>query len=203
MASISEAKTLGGVGSILLLLTIIPNFGFILGIIGFILILVAMSSISHIVNDHKIFSDMIISVVLSIVAIIIAGVMVIMALYEVLGLGNFSGGAFNLTQNVQPGDIASLLAKIIPFLGAVWVLMILAAVFFRRSLYSTGERTGVSLFGTTGLLYLIGAILIIIGIGLILIFVAEILLIVSFFSINENAIMPLKREGVGGNSIGN
>ena len=45
------------------------------------------------------------------------------------------------------------------------------------------EKTGVRLFGTTGLLILIGAVLTIIGIGFILLRIALILLTIAFFSI--------------------
>lgn len=186
MASISSAKAMGGVGSILVLLTAIPGFGFILGIVGLILILIAIKVISDQVKDHKIFSDMMISVVLAIVALVIAGVSVVVSLYKLLGLGSFTGGSFVPGPNVQAGDWVAFVLTIIPFLVAIWVLFLISAVFIRRSLDSTGQRVGVGLFGTTGLIYLIGAATVIIGIGLILIFVAEILLAVSFFSINEN-----------------
>ena len=52
------------------------------------------------------------------------------------------------------------------------------------------EKTGVGLFGTTGLLILIGAVLTIIGIGFILLWIALILLTVSFFSIKTQAAQP-------------
>jgi uncharacterized membrane protein len=61
MASLSQAKTLGGVGSILVLLGAIPNVGFVLAIVGFILILVAVKNVSESVNEPGIFNDMIIA----------------------------------------------------------------------------------------------------------------------------------------------
>lgn len=190
MATMSGAKAMGGIGSILVILTAIPGFGFILGIVGFILILIAIKIISDQVKDRRIFSDMMISVLLSIVAIAVAGVTIVVSLYKLLGLGSFAGGTFTPGANVQPGDWVGFVITIIPFLLAIWVLFIISAIFIRRSLDSTGQRVGVGLFGTTGLIYLIGAATVIIGIGILLIFVAEILLAVSFFSINENELRP-------------
>ena len=52
------------------------------------------------------------------------------------------------------------------------------------------EKTGVGLFGTTGLLILIGGVLTIIVIGFILLWVALILLTISFFSIKTQTAQP-------------
>jgi hypothetical protein len=67
MASLSQAKTLGGVGSILVLLGAVPSVGFILAIVGFIMILVAVKNVSETLSEPKIFNDMIISVLMAII----------------------------------------------------------------------------------------------------------------------------------------
>ncbi|MDG6921741.1 MAG: DUF996 domain-containing protein, partial [Nitrososphaerota archaeon] len=94
MASLSEAKSLGGVGSILVLLTVAPTVGWILGIVGFVMTLVAVRYISQIVKDVKIFNDMLISVILAIGGIAVGTVTVLGAVFRVLGMGSFVGPEF-------------------------------------------------------------------------------------------------------------
>ncbi len=187
MTTLSEAKVMGGIGAILVILTAIPDYGFVLGIAGLVLILVAISVISREVNDRRIFSDMLMSVILAIVALIILGIAVAAAVFSLIGLGNFTGPDFVPGPNVQPGDFIAFFVALIPALLAIWVLFIVSAVFIRRSLDSMGKKLNVRLFGTAGLLYLIGAATIIIGVGIILIFVSEILLAIAFFTIETAA----------------
>jgi len=56
MKSLSEAKMLGGIGSILLLVGApIPQVGFVVSIVGLILQFIAIKNISEIVQDQSIF----------------------------------------------------------------------------------------------------------------------------------------------------
>jgi uncharacterized membrane protein len=66
------------------------------------------------------------------------------------------------------------------------VFVIIAVIFFRRSLNSLSAKTGVGLFGTAGILVLIGAVLTIVLIGLLLIWIAWILVAVAFFQIKTH-----------------
>ena len=72
----------------------------------------------------------------------------------------------------------------------LFIFVVVAAIFFRNSLTTLSEKTCSGLFGTTGLLLLIGAFLNIIAVGLLLIWVALILLAVAFFSIKTEATQP-------------
>src|SRR5947209_10816502 len=91
MAPLSQAKTLGGVGSILVLLGAIPNVGFVLAIVGFILILVAVKNVSESINEPGIFNDMIIAVLLTIVGLVVFGVIVVVAFFSFLSSGSQLG----------------------------------------------------------------------------------------------------------------
>ena len=51
MGSLAQVKTLGGVGSILAIMAIVPNVGFVLAIVGEILVLVAIKYISDALGD--------------------------------------------------------------------------------------------------------------------------------------------------------
>ncbi len=181
MASLSQAKTLGGVGSILVLLGAIPNVGFVLAIVGFILILVAVKNVSESVNEPGIFNDMIIAVVLSIVGLVVFGVIVIVAFFSFLNFRQFG----TPTPGMVPPGILGAIGLLIVGLVVVWVFYLVSAIFLRRSYERIGMRLNVNMFQTTGLLYLIGAALTIILVGFLILLIAEILQIVAFFSIPE------------------
>jgi uncharacterized membrane protein len=185
MTSLSEAKTLGGIGSILVLLTAAPTVGWILGIVGFIMILVAVKSISDAVKEERIFNNMLISVVLAIGGIAVGTIALVGTLFQFIGMGTFVGPDFVPAQNVPVGNWMALAGAAIIGLVAVWAFSLASAVFVRRSYSAIASKLNVKTFGTAGLLYLIGAATMVIGIGFILIFVAEILLAIAFFSIPE------------------
>jgi len=174
MATLEQARTFGGIGSILMILTIVPFAGPILGIIGFVLVLIAVKYISDIVGDPSIFKNYLIAVILSIVGVAVisfAGFAAYLAL-----IPSMAGGPERLL------NIFSL--SVIGVLVAVWILLIISAVFIRRSFNSIASALNVKMFSTAALLYLIGAILTIaFGIGGIISFVAIILQIIAFFQI--------------------
>jgi len=173
-SSLSQARTLGGVGSILALLAIVPLAGPILSIIGFVLVLIAVKYISDSVGDPSIFKNYLIAVILSIVGVVaisLSGFAAYLAL-----IPSMAGGPERLL------NVFSL--SVIGVLIAVWILSIISAVFIRRSFNSIASAVGVKMFSTAALLYLIGAILMIaFGIGGIISFIALILQIIAFFQI--------------------
>lgn len=182
MATLGQAKTLGGVGSILVLLSFVPYAGFVLSIVGFILILIAVKYISEVIADSRVFNNMIIAVVLAIVGLGVGGVVVFGAFYSLVGFGNIGTLGPGTT---PPSGVYSLLAAIIIGLVVIWIFYLIASIFLRRSYDTIATRLNVGTFHTTGLLYLIGAALTIIFVGIIIVFIAEILQIVAFFSIPE------------------
>lgn len=190
MPQLSQAKTMGGVGAILLLLGFVPAVGWVLSIAGGVLILIAVKYISEIVSDPAIFRNMILAVVLAIVGLVVGVAVVISTVFSTLGLpatfGGFGGlGAFSPPANIPPGDWVHLISGILAGLAVVWILLIVSALFVRRSYGSMASKLGVPMFGTAGLLYLIGAALTIVLVGFILILIGEILNVVAFFSIPE------------------
>src|SRR5437867_12217379 len=88
MASLGQAKSLGGVGSILVLIAgFIPSAGFVVAIIGFILILIAVKYVSDAFTDRTIFNNMIIAVILAILGFVAFFVAVLGAIYSFVGIG--------------------------------------------------------------------------------------------------------------------
>lgn len=179
---------MGGIGSILVLLVAVPSVGWILGIIGFILTLIAIKQISDHLEDRTIFNNMLISIVLGIAAIIVAAVTVIAAFFGLMGLGTFANSTFTMNQNIQPGDYVRFFLTVLPGLLGIWVLLILSAVFLRRAYETISRKLAVSMFGSAALVYLIGAITTVILIGFILIIIAEIMFAIAFFSIHETQV---------------
>jgi len=163
--------------------------GWLLSIIGFILVLVAVKYVSDVSQNKSIFNDMLISTVLAIVGV---GVGVLVVLSTVLPAIRtlFPGGVPPNPGILPSGNIFSLLGGVLAGLAVIWVFLTISAFFLRRSYGKIAAYLNVGMFNTTALLYLIGAALTIVIVGFIILFVAEILQIIAFFSIPEQPPMP-------------
>ena len=183
MGSLSQAKTLGGIGSILTLLLFAPYYtGAVLVIIGWILILMALRNISDAVNERSIFTKGMTAAVLAIIGAIVFASIVAAALLGFVGLGSWS----STNPPVVSSDFVALITGLILGLAIVWILGIIGSYFLWQSFKIVTTKLNVGLFGTAGILYFIGSLLTIIFVGFILIFIAQILMIVAFFSIPDN-----------------
>ena len=183
MGKLGEAKIFGGIGSILIILSAIPYGGFVIGIAGFVLVLIAVKYISDYLNDQKIFNNMLIAVILAIVGIVVAYMLI---------FGYFVASFLNLGSMLQGtatgpamGFFTTALLVILLSIVTAWIFMLISALFIRRSYIAIADKLGISLFNTVALLYLIGSALTIVLVGFIIIFIAEILQAVAFFSIEE------------------
>ena len=186
MPTLSHAKSFGQVGSIFVLLVAIPDIGWVLGIVGLILMLLAIKEISEVVGDRAIYSNMLWAVGLAIAAIVIAVLVIVGSVLRFIGLGNLSmmRSDFNAA-TVPSGDVVGLIASVLVGLLLVWIVMLVSAVFVRRSYTSIAARLKIGTFETAGLIYLIGAATTIILVGFALLLVAQILVVVAFFSMED------------------
>jgi len=184
MGTLSQAKTLGGVGSILVLLIFIPTAGVLLAIIGFIMTLIALKYIADYLKDPKVFNDALIAVVLAIIGFVVVGVIVAASVFQFAGLGSLVGRTVTPS---TPG-IVGLITGIVAGLVIGWIVLVVSSYFFRKAYNEVGMKLNVGMFKTAALIFFIGAILTILVIGLLLILIAQILLIVAFFSIPD---MPM------------
>jgi uncharacterized membrane protein len=190
MASLSQAKTYGGIGSILILLTPVPSVGWLLAIAGFVLTLFAVKNISDVVHDSSIWNNMLFSIVVAIAGMLVGFFVLLGTLFRFMGLNNLTFADFGSNFNpatVSTGDWVGLITWAIAGIAIMWVLLTVSGVFLRRGYSKIGSSLNVGMFGTAGLLFLIGAATTIVMVGFIIIPIAIILLIVAFFSINENA----------------
>ncbi|MGD8506492.1 MAG: DUF996 domain-containing protein [Candidatus Bathyarchaeota archaeon] len=173
---------------------LVSGFSLVAGLIGLILVLIAVKRLSDHYKEASIFNNSLYGVILSIVG----GVVFVAALFvtalsfftNVLGIElstAFSDPtAFSNIDWAEAIVFDNLLAHVGALVGSLimlFIFIVVAAIFYRKSLTTLAEKTGVGLFGTAGLLLLIGAVLTIIAIGFLLIWIAEILLIVAFFRI--------------------
>ncbi len=184
-ATLYDAKVLGGIGSIFVLLGVVPNVGWILGIAGLVMILLAIYDISKAVNERKIYDNMLKAIAFGVGALAVGAVTVVSVVSKVLSVVSFVGGKFVLSSGIAVGSWLGIIGIAAVGFIAVEALLIVSAVFVRRTYDVLGNKLNVGRFKTAGLLYLIGAATTVVGVGFALIFVAEILMVLSFFSIRS------------------
>ncbi len=142
MASLSNAKTLGGVGGIL---ATIPIPG--LGIVGWILIILSLKQISDISQDRAIIRD---GVIAGVTAIIGAVAVAVFLLSTFLGYVRSSLG---VSSSLGPGGLVGATTNLAVFDASA----IVSGIFLKRCYDSTTQRLKIGAFATAGLLYLVGA----------------------------------------------
>lgn len=192
--TLETSKNLGGIGAILIVISFIGALGSgltgLLGLVGLILLLMGAKGLADHYNEQGIFNNALYSVILAIVGVaaavgvLVASVFTAIATLAISDWTNSAEWIASLQQGfVDPSHLLALLGAIIAALIVLFLFVVLAAIFYRKSLNMLASKTGVGLFGTAGLLLLIGAALTIIVIGLVIIWIAFILVAVAFFSI--------------------
>jgi uncharacterized membrane protein len=196
--SIETSRILGGVGALLMFIGIIPYISYygIIELVGLILVMVAMYNLASHYRESGIFNNALYGLILGIVGGVIS--IAVIAIAVLSSLTDFLhtifpdwNGDWNALSGLTPNLSNLTLDSIMPFLTGIiaafiilWVFSIIAAFFIRRSLGTLSAKSSVGLFSTTGLLLLIGAVLIIaFGVGLILIWISAVLLAIAFFQI--------------------
>ncbi len=181
MASVSRAKVLGGVGSVMILLNVLPGVGFLLGVVGFFLVLLAVREIADRVGDEAIFHNMLYAVIVVIVATVAVVTLFILFLPQLFTLDPTRPP--NAADVFAPEASASLFSILV----VAWVLLLLSALFLRRSFEAIADGLDLPMFAIVGVLYLIGAATFVIFVGFVVLFVAKILQVVAFLSLREGS----------------
>ncbi|MDK2869943.1 MAG: hypothetical protein PWP39_1178 [Pyrococcus sp.] len=176
-----DAKLYGGIGAILQLVgPFVPSIGFILALVGLVLVFLAVKTISEKSGDEGIFNNYLKAFIAQILGIIIfVGIIV-----ATIGTAILKGGMGKLA---NPMEFMSLIGTILLGFIILWIFYTVAGYFKKKSYELIAQYTGTDMFKTAGLLFFIGAILIILGIGVLIILIAEILEIVAFFSLPETS----------------
>ena len=199
MSKLSEGKMFGGIAAILMLVgSFIPAVGSIVPLIGLVLIFIAVKYIADATQDGDIFRNYLFHFILTIVAFV--------AVIAIMLLSFGAAGGFSFIENLQSMDFTNftgtdfmttfgtLIGGCLLSIVVAWVLLIISAIYLRRSYDRIAKHTNVDLFKTTGLIYLIGAATLIILIGALIILVAKIIEIVAYFSLPETLEKPEAKE---------
>ncbi len=179
------SKTLAGEGAILLLLGPVPTVGWVLGIIGIVLLLKAAKELSYYYQDDSIYRNSWTGLKYYIVALIAIAVAGGVAVVSFATAGLFSGAPFTLAAGVVVGIVAIIVGLIIAF-----VFYVLAASYLKRTFETLAVKTGETSFSTAATLLYVGALLTIIGVGILLILVAWIFATIGFFSMKPKDYQP-------------
>jgi len=161
LGKLGDAKMLGGIGSILLL---VPG----ISIIGYVLILIAAKYVSDDLGDKTVFDNMVYAVITAIIGVAVVAFL----LFTGLIFGAFTAGV---------GTILGVIGALV----VIWVFLVISSLFIRRAYGTMATRLNVDSFRTAGTLYFVGALLSIVLVGFIILFVAYIFQIIAFFSIQE------------------
>lgn len=201
------SKNLGGVGAILMFIGfIIPaatgGFGLLLSLVGLILVLIGLKGLADYYNEAGIFNNFLYGAIAGVAGVVVAFVAFVFVVFTSLTdflYTIFPGWDGNLQSlsGLTPDISAIDPTAILPFLAAFLVIAvilfftaIIVAIFMRKSLNTLSAKSTVGLFGTTGLLLLVGAVLTIIFIGFILIWIAMLILAIAFFSMRQQQTQP-------------
>ncbi len=204
--TLESNKTLGGIGAILLFIGLLPYgepFTGIIALVGLILVLVALYGFASIYKERGIFNNFLYGIIAGIMGAVIAGVMVVVYVLTTLKSflyqiypgwnGDWSklSGLTPNTSNITMSTVSPLLERLLVVFVVLWIFIIIAAFFARRSLKTLSAKTSVGLFSTAALLLFIGAILTIVLIGVLLMWIAALLIAIAFFQIKAQPEQPV------------
>ncbi len=189
MGSLPEARILGGIGSILVILAPIPIFplGTALSLAGFVLVLIAVKFISDELRDRSIFTNMLMAVALTILGLILAVILLTAALAQLPFLEGVLQPLIPLPRFTESAVLNLIIGLLLAFV-TVAAAYTASAVFLRRTFASIASGLKVEMFNTAALIYLIGSLLVwVFFVGFLLIIVAQILQVLAFFSLPTRA----------------
>jgi len=193
-----SSKNLSAIGALLIVLGavigIVWSFSGILSLIGIILLLIGLKGLASFYKEDGIFNNALYSMIIAIVGSIIAvGVTVVSAVSALADIGidwaniedwaNVGTDVTNVFTDLNINAIMDLLGALVIGLIIFYVIIIISMFFIRKSMNQLSTKSGIGLFGTAGLLMLIGAVIPVIG--LLLIFIGTILATVAFFQMKQ------------------
>lgn len=184
--SFQYSKTLAMEGSILLIPGVVPYVGWVLGIVGIILLMRGIKEFANYYSDNQIYENALTGVKYYIVALIAAAVAITSI---VIGAASATGFTFKepfvFTAGFAVGLIVFLVGLVIAF-----VFFILASTHLRKTFDTLAAKSGEHSFTTAGSLLWWGSILTIVGVGLILILFAWIFAVFGFFTMRAPQQQP-------------
>jgi len=208
MLTLDLSRNLGGIGAILLVISVVVFFAqpllSVIGLVGAVLLLVASHGLAQFYREKSIFNSGLLAFIAFVVSAVVAfaGVVYLVLYTSYLSdfislmYPGFNGDWSNLPNLTPNTDVsfAELLGSVGPIFGIfapAWVSAIFASFFAWRAFKNLAAKSGVNLFSTTGFILLVGALLtIVFGLGLILMWIGVLLLAIAFFQIKAPSDLP-------------
>jgi len=177
-----QAITLGRIGILLPIASLIPFIGTLAGLAVMVLLLFSHYYFSKVFEKPDIFKNALIGTIITVATNILGFILLFVAVGS--AIFSLSGGSM---ESFEIEQIQKILFEsgLTIFAGIVMLAgLIVGYYFIYQSLISLANVSGIKHFKTAGLLYFIGSILILLFfLGFLVIFVAWILHIVAYFSI--------------------
>lgn len=196
--SFESSKNLSAIGALLLVigavLGFIWSFSGILSLIGIILLLIGLKGLANFYKEDGIFNNSLYSIIIVIVGCVVGvGIIAVSAVSALADIGidwaniedwaNMGTDVANVFTDFNFNAIFNLLGALLIGLIIIYVVLIVSMFFFRKSMNQLSAKSGIGLFGTAGLLMLIGAVIPVIG--LLIIWIGAILVTVAFFQMKQ------------------
>jgi len=168
-----KTKILGGIGSILIVLGIIPYIGVLFSIVGFVSLLIAVKQFSDQYKDENIFRNFLTGFIINLIGMIIA---IIAAVSTFIPFASLT----NLDKDTALG-IGAILGISVALL-VFYITSVISGLMFKKAFDSMSKFTNNDLFSWAGSLIFWGSIAVIILLGGILIWIGWILAAIAFFT---------------------
>ena len=197
---LNTAKYIGGVGALLGCVSVFPyvnTFG-IIPLISLILLLIGAKGLADHYNEAGIFNNALYGVITIIVGAVITVALAFFAFVSVFSdvgltfsnVSNWQSLVSEVTQSQWLDAFFNAAGYIFLTIAIFFVLAVISALFFRKSMSLSAKKTGVGLFGSAGIVLLIGAILTIVFFGVILLWISLLLIAIAFFQIKTEPTTP-------------
>jgi len=193
-----SSKYLSAVGALLIVIGAVAgfviSFSGILSLVGILLVLIGVKGLANFYKEQGIFNNTLYSMITIVVGCVVSiGVIAASAVAALADLGinwaniedwaNIGTDVANVLTDFDLSVIGALVGALLIGLVILWVAFIISMYFLRKSMNQLSEKSGVGLFGTAGLLVLIGAVIPVIG--LLLIWIGFILATAAFFQMKK------------------
>ena len=190
-----SSKNLSAVGALLIVigavLGFVVSFSGILSLIGIILLLIGLKGLADFYKEEGIFNNTLYSIIIAVVGCVVGvGIIAVTAVSALADEGidwanvddwvNYGTDVFT---DFDFSPILDLLVALLVGLIIFYVVLIISMFFLRKSMNQLSTKSGIGLFGTAGILVLIGAVIPVIG--LLLIWIGFVLATVALFQMKK------------------
>jgi len=193
-----SSKNLSAVGALLIVLGAVVGFAVdfsgVLSLVGVILLLIGLKGLASFYNEEGIFNNALYSMIIAIVGCVVSvGVIAVSAVSALADIGinwaniedwaNLGTEVGTVITDFDFNVLLTLLGALLAGLVILFIVFIVSMYFLRKSMNQLSTKSGIGLFGTAGILMLIGAVIPIIG--LLLIWIGFIMATVAFFQMKK------------------